>query len=121
MFSIDGQKITLTRGDTLILEVGIYIETEGEGKQPYTPVPGDAIRFALKRDKMNAKKTEYSDPEPLIKKTIPVDTMILRLDTEDTASLPFGNYVYDIQITFVDGTVDTFIANQPFILTPEVD
>lgn len=121
MFSIDGQKIELTRGDTLILEVGIYIETEEGGKQQYTPVPGDTIRFALKRDKMNAKRTEYSDPEPLIRKDIPVETMILRLDSQDTTPLPFGNYVYDIQITFVDGTVDTFIANQPFILTPEVD
>lgn len=121
MFSIDGQKIKLTRGDTLILKVGIYIETEEGEKQEYTPVTGDSVRFALKRNKMNANKTAYADPEPLIKKDIPIDTMILRLDTEDTTPLPFGDYVYDIQITFVDGTVDTFIANQPFTLTPEVD
>ena len=121
MYSIDGQKITLTRGDTLILKVGIYIEDTNGERQEYTPVAGDKVRFALKRNKMNAKKTAYTDPEPLIKKAIPIETMVLRLDTEDTAPLLFGDYVYDIQITFVDGTVDTFIDNQPFILTPEVD
>lgn len=121
MYSIDGQKIKLTRGDTLILNVKIYTKTEEGEKQEYTPVEGDSVRFALKRNKMNSKRTEYADSEPLIKKDIPTDTMILRLDTEDTASLPFGDYVYDIQITFFDGTVDTFIDQQPFIITPEVD
>jgi hypothetical protein len=46
--------------------------------------------------------------------------MILELDPEDTKPLPFGSYTYDIEITFANGIVDTFICEARFILTPEV-
>ena len=63
------------------------------------------IRFALKRS--------YNDSEVLIYKEIPYDTMILRVDSEDTKELQQpGVYVYDIQITFTDGTVSTFISGK---------
>lgn len=113
---IDGNKIKLTRGDTLRLKVDVQIDGE-----PYVPVTGDSVRFALKHPALNAAKTEYLDTTPLIKKDIPIDTMVLELKPEDTKSLGFGKYVYDVQITFADGTVDTFITKETFILTEEVD
>ena len=70
---------------------------------------------------MNSKKTDYKDIEPLILKEIPNDTLILELEPNDTKPLAFGTYVYDIQITFEDGTVDTFITEAMFKLTPEVE
>lgn len=115
-YSLKGNMITLTRGDTLILNVGITKDGE-----PYTPTENDAVRFALKRALMNQNKSAYADAEPLVLKTIPSDTMILRLESTDTKELPFGTYVYDIQITFEDGTVDTFIEPTKFTITPEVD
>lgn len=118
MYSIKKNQITLTRGDTLRLEV--EIEKDGEA---YTPVEGDSVRFALKHPKMTRDTDgyeEFSDAEPLLVKDIPIDTMILQLDPEDTKPFGFGEYVYDIQITFSDGTVDTFIANTKFKLEPEV-
>ncbi len=51
---------------------------------------------------------------------IPNDTLILRLESEDTAELPFGRYNYDIQLRMEDGTVDTFISDILDLL-PEVD
>lgn len=113
---ISGTSITLTRGDTLKVLINIF-----KDDQPYTPVVGDVVRFALKHNVMNSKQTEYKDAQPLILKEIPIDTMILQLEPEDTKPLGFGIYVYDIQITFVDGTVDTFITEAPFKLTPEVE
>lgn len=102
--------ITMTRGDTLRLKIGI---TDKDGNE-YIPVDGDKIRFALKRD--------YSDEKPLILKEIPNDTLILQLDPEDTKTLEQpSEYVYDIQITLNDGTVDTFIAKAGFKLTEEVE
>lgn len=117
MITIKKNKITMTRGDTLAAVVSL---TNAEG-ETYTPEEGDSIRFALKHPAMNAQRTEYTDAEPLITKAIPIDTLVLRLDPADTKQLGFGEYVYDIQITLADGTVDTFIAEQPFTLTPEVD
>ena len=115
MYSIEGTTITLTRGDTMIAEVTPY-----QGDEPYVPQEGDTLRFVMKSNKMNTKRTEYVDPEPLVIKAIPTDTMLLRLDPEDTKPFGFGNYVYDIELTFADGKVDTFINNAELLLVPEV-
>ena len=115
-FSVSGNAITLTRGDTLRVGVAIVIDDE-----EYIPVAGDQVRFALKHNRLNLDKTEYTDPEPLVLKDIPIDTMLLTLDPEDTKSLGFGRYVYDVQITFADGTVSTFITKAPFKITEEVE
>lgn len=98
--------IEIVRGDTELFQVGITVNGED-----YTPVDGDVVRFAMKR-----KGYRY----PLIEKEIPHDTMQLRIDPEDTKGLPFGNYVYDMQITFADGTVKTFVRESPFIIGEEV-
>ena len=113
---ITGTKIEMTRGDTLRVTVGMTING-----QPYTPVTGDVVRFAVKNKRMTAGNKEYYDTEPILLKNIPIATMILELFPNDTKEFDFGEYVYDIQITFADGTVDTFITTSPFILTPEVD
>jgi uncharacterized membrane protein YkoI len=47
--------------------------------------------------------------------------MILTIEPEDTQDLDFGTYVYDIQITLADGTVDTFIADAKFNIGVEVE
>ena len=113
---VDGTSVYLTRGDSLLLQIGITVN-----QQEYTPAAGDTIVFALKRDKMNSNRSAYIDAEPLIEKSSPYDTCLLTLDPSDTAELPFGNYVYDVQITFENGRVDTFINNAKFYLVPEVE
>lgn len=107
-FSIVGTKITLTRGDTLKARISIYDQDKNE----YTPREGDSIRFAMKRT--------YADVEPLIVKEIPTDTMLLVLDPQDTKTLAFGKYVYDIQLTTASGDVDTFITKAQLHITEEV-
>ena len=115
-FSVNKRnEIKLTRGDTLRVSVSIT-----KGKEPYTPQDGEVVRFALKPPTLNAKKSEYIQPDPLILKTIPNDTMLLVLEPNDTKQLGFGEYEYDIEITLLDGTVDTFITATKFTLTREV-
>ena len=46
--------------------------------------------------------------------------MILTLNPEDTKHLPFGKYVYDIELTKATGEVDTFITKAILKLTEEV-
>lgn len=115
MVTVTGNSITMTRGDTLRLQVGINIDGEA-----YTPEANDTVRFAVKHQTMNAAKTEYTDNEPLISKVIPNDTLVLELEPSDTKSLGFGKYDYDVQITFADGVVDTFITDT-LKLTKEVE
>ena len=107
-YSMKGTTITLTRGDTFIAQIEL---TDPNGN-PYTPVEGDIITFAAKRS--------YNDAAALIFKEIPIDTLKLVLDPEDTKSLDFGQYVYDIQIVFATGAVDTFITKAKLIITEEV-
>ena len=107
MIDITGTTITMTRGDTLSVTVGIY-----QGAEPYEVKDGDVVRFAMKK--------KYSDPEPLILRVLDNATLHLQLDPEDTEPLDYGSYVYDIEITMADGTVDTFIAKAQLILTEEV-
>ena len=48
--------------------------------------------------------------------------MTLDIIPNDTKRLPFGDYVYDVEITFGNtGRVYTFINNAKFKLAPEVD
>lgn len=107
---INGTTITMTRGDTLRTKLSIF-DSAGN---PYVPCEDDHIRFALKQD--------YADETPLILKEIPWDTLMLVLASDDTKILDQpGSYVYDIQITMSDGTVDTFITKAKLKLTEEVD
>lgn len=115
-YKIKGTTIILTRGDTLYVKVNIMKDGE-----PYAPETGDTVRFALKHKTMTADGGEYTDAEPILTKVIPNDTMVLQIDPNDTKTLHFGDYAYDIQITFADGSVDTFITASTFRLTPEVD
>lgn len=115
----EGNKIWLTRGDSLQTVVDLL-----QGETPYIPQAGDTIRFALKHARMEKDRAgylEFADEEPLVVKAIPNDTLTLALDPEDTKDLGFGLYKYDVEITFADGYVDTFIADEDFTLTPEVD
>lgn len=117
-YRVENNQIWLTRGDTLKCTINLVNKTTGE---PYELSQGDSVRFALKHSRMNATKTAYDDKSPVITKTIPVATMALVLDPEDTSVLDFGNYVYDVQVTFADESVDTVIEPTPFYLTEEVE
>ena len=114
MYRLEDNTIYLTRGDTLQVQLAIM-----QDDNIYIPVEGDKVRFALKRSRFNQDKTRYLDKDPLILKDIPIDSLILQLDSEDTASLNFGKYDYDIEITMANGRVDTFIKDVMY-LEPEV-
>lgn len=101
------KKISLIRGDTLRVKVDIYSD-----KEIYTPQEGDVVRFAM--------KASYGSQKVLISKIIPNQSLVLHLEPNDTKKLSFGKYVYDVEITFANGDVDTFISGE-LELMPEVE
>lgn len=110
MYEVKGNNIKLTRGDAFVTLVEIF--QDEEQTEPYVPTEHDSIRFAM--------KLHYSDEEPLILKTIPNETLILRLEPKDTKDLDLLTYVYDVKITLESGDPDTFISGN-LTLMPEVD
>ena len=109
MVSITGTTIKMTRGDTL----RAVLTLKDEEGNTYTPVAGDSIRFAMKKG--------YNDSTPILLKAIPNDSLELWLLPEDTKNLPQpSSYVYDVEITYANGDVDTFIDKAKLMLTEEV-
>lgn len=107
MLNIDNkQNIELTRGDTGFFTIALK-NNQGED---YIPQEGDTLRFAMGKN--------YGG-EPLILKQIPIDTLVLEIQPQDTASLNFGKYVYDVEFTDAAGHVSTIILAN-FMLTKEV-
>lgn len=96
----------------------LQVEMKMHG-ETYTPQSGDVVRFYLNHDDAVVPWGSNTNPEPLITKVIPNETLVLHLEPNDTKSLSFGRYRYDIEITFAGGDVDTFINNQPFDLLRE--
>lgn len=104
MFRISNNEITLTRGDSA--EFDIELSTcDGE---PYEPQEGDVIEFTV-------KDNVYSS-QALIHKT----GSRIFIEPEDTAKMSYKEYVYDVQVTLADGTVDTVIPPSKLQITSEV-
>jgi hypothetical protein len=104
MFKIEGTKIYLTRGDSAEFNINI-IDADGN---PYELQEGDLVEFTIKED-------IYSS-DALIYKT---GTTIV-IEPSDTSRLRYGTYVYDVQVTLSDGTVDTIIPPSEFKVLSEV-
>lgn len=111
MVSVNQNKITLTRGDSLRLQLAIY-QSDGTA---YTPASGDVITFAASV----GYRDEDGYQSVISNKNIPTDTLLLSLSSSDT-DIPSGTYNYDIQIANAsNGTVDTFISST-LTITPQV-
>lgn len=105
MFVIDDTKIQITRGDTGIFSVSL---TDEEG-EPYDLQEGDTLRFTVRKSPTSGDIfIQKSDGPEVI------------LSPEDTAKLSYGKYVYDIELTKADGTVDTVVPPATFEILPEV-
>ena len=102
----DEQNIELTRGDTGFFTIAL----KNSNGEDYEPQPGDTLRFAMSKS--------YGG-DPLILKQIPISTLILELEPQDTSGLNFGKYVYDVEFTDAAGHVSTIILGN-FTITKEV-
>ena len=110
MIKIDSDNnIWLTRGDTGLFTISL---TDKQG-EPYVPAEGSSLRFAL------AKKHGADDDDVLVRRQIPIETMQLEILPEDTKSLKFSEYKYDIELTDENARVSTVVL-AAFHVTEEV-
>ena len=100
MFNVRNNNISLIRGDSCILELAI---TDQEGNE-YTLEDTDVVVLTV-------KKSTRADDIVFQKK---VTDNKIKIDPEDTAKLPYGKYVYDVQLTTAAGYVDTIIPPHLF-------
>lgn len=98
------QTIFLTRGDY----GGFHINIFDKSGTPYVLEDGDVVEFTVR------KRT--TSKEALIHKVgIDID-----IEGVDTQSLHYGKYVYDVQMTHINGRRDTFIGPAEFRVLEEV-
>ena len=108
MIKVEGDTITITRGDSgfvtiPLVEVKKDEDTGKEIETPYELKDDEVLRFAASK-KFGAKKEEC-----FIIREIPHDTMRLYFEPEDTKSQKFGSYKYDLEYTNTEGFVDTIL------------
>lgn len=106
MFSIDNNTIKITRGDTGRFSITLTNELDGT---VYTPSAYDKITFTVKKS--------VKDTNILIQK----EGTTITISPEDTANLAFGKYVYDVQVVFSNGDVDTVVVPSTFQILSEVN
>lgn len=103
MRKVDNNRITLTRGDTLAVEVEL---TEADGA-PYEYTEGDKIRFAISEgyDSELNYHLIYEDE-------FSAETLIFTMPASETKKLRYKTYNYDVELTRANGAVETVISSQ---------
>ena len=109
MLRIAYNKIYLTRGDTAYLEISITDDTGN----PYALVDGDKIIFRL--------KSTVDTKILLLEKEFNTEILRLELKPEDTMSLKFGVYRYEVELVTGASEHFTIIENAEFEITPELE
>lgn len=102
---VKGTDIYLTRGDSegILVRFNNYDLTE-EDKVEMT------VRKSLESEKVLHKVALINEE----------NTAYIGIEPKDTEELGFGEYVYDVQVTFKDGTVKTVVKPSKFFLRGEV-
>lgn len=100
--------IRLTRGDTAKLTVPIENDLDNSS---YVMDEHDTLTFTIKKS--------VKDNENLVQKVV-TGSNNFHIKPEDTDSLPFGKYVYDVQLTTAGGDVYTVIEPTSFEILSEV-
>ena len=104
---LENNVISFPRGDTFSFTVEL-LTNDG---LPYELKENDRLVFTVKKTFMQSNI--------LIQKVIN-SSMEVTIEHEDTADLPYGKYVYDVQLTNELGT-KTVIEPTSFILKEEVN
>ncbi len=111
MIKVNSNHIYMTRGDTV--SFNCQIQYSNSSKTEYEMQTGDTLVFTVRTKAKNTSGDDY-----LIQKSSTTNQIALL--PEDTALLNYGDYVYDIQLTLIDGSINTIIPINKITLCEEV-
>lgn len=109
----DNRDLWITRGDDIFLDLELR-----QPSFPYDKYELGEKDFSL----FSVRKTrdeDIDDNNPILFQ-VPVTNGKIHISPEDTETLDFGDYIYDIQITFSDGSINTVIGPNILKILPEV-
>lgn len=92
------KNIKMTRGDTFVKVLALTKES-----QAYVVQEGDDILFTMAHGFKGMRGYKV-----VLQKHLPMDTLLWQILPRETQDLPYGTYNYDLQMTYADGTVETF-------------
>ena len=114
MLDIRGNKdLWITRGDDAYLD--LEIRQQSFPYDIYEFDNGDSAILSVRK----SRDENLNDENPILLQ-IPLEEGKFHIQSKDTASLDFGNYVYDVQVTFSDGRINTIVGPNTFRILPEV-
>lgn len=108
---VNGTHLTMIRGDTEALTIRV-VDAPGAA---IPLVAGDTVYLTVKRS--------VKDKDHVLQKIVTEfneGIALVEIQPDDTKPLTFRSYVYDVQITFADGTVKTIIPPSTFEVAAEV-
>lgn len=106
MLSVDtNNNITLTRGDTAVIDLAITIDGEA---YDYS---NDLVQFTVKKDTVTSDK--------ILQKTF--NGTSITIDPADTSGLDYQTLKYDVQIITQSGDVFTVIPPRNLTIAEEVN
>lgn len=98
-------EISITRGDS----EGVLVKFKNYELQE-SDIVELTVRKNVRTDKVIHKVAEHMED----------GTALITIQPEDTEDLDFGEYVYDVQMTFSDGSVKTLVKPSKFFIGGEV-
>ena len=110
MFKVNpDQSMELIRGDSAEFDIDLLVQGD-EGQEPteYVLQEGDVLTFTVKEN------TETS--EVMLQKT----GQHIEISPEDTHEWEYGDYVYDAELVFANGTTETVVEPNMFTVKEEV-
>lgn len=103
MRKVDNDRISLTRGDTLALDLTL---TYRDGSE-YIFESGDTIRFAISEGYESELNYHL-----IYEQEFSAEDLSFVMPAEETKKLRYKTYNYDIQLTLANGFVDTVVSSQ---------
>lgn len=103
--TITQNKIYMTRGDTAVFAVSL------DGRML---IDGDVVEMTVRKRPEHPQRAIYKKVTEFRE-----GKAIITLNPEDTQHLPFGEYSYDVQVTFEGGRVATIVKPTPFVIGQE--
>lgn len=107
------KEMSMVRGDS---ESILVRQRDKENGELIRFVTGDTVYLTVK----STARIEDKSFQKVITDFEEDGSALIHIEPIDTKDCEFGDYVYDIQVTFADSTVKTIIETSKFRLKPEV-